>query len=52
MPTPRVARMRFPDQAASGRIALEGLEVAICDNLPDQPRRGWFNLALHGGGKG
>lgn len=43
---------RFPDQAAGGRIALEGLEVAICDNDPDHPERGWFNLALHGGRKG
>lgn len=43
---------RFPDQAAGGRIALEGLEVAICDNQPEQPKRGWFSLALHGGRKG
>jgi hypothetical protein len=43
---------RFPDEAAAGRIALEGLEVAICDNRPDDPARGWFNLALHGGRKG
>ena len=43
---------RFPDQASSGRIALDGLEVAICDNLPNQPARGYFRLALHGGQKG
>jgi hypothetical protein len=43
---------RFPDQAGSGRIALDGLEVAICDNLPDQPARGYFRLALHVGLRG
>lgn len=43
---------RFPDQASSGRIPLEGLEVAICDNLPEAPARGYYRLALHGGQKG
>lgn len=43
---------RFPDQASSGRIALDGLEVAICDNLPNQAARGYFRLALHGGLRG
>ncbi len=43
---------RFADQAASGRIVLEGLEVAICDNRPDRPERGYFTLKLHGGRKG
>lgn len=43
---------RFPDEAASGRIALEGLEVAICDNDPARPDRGYFSLILHGGRKG
>jgi hypothetical protein len=43
---------RFPDQSASGRIALEGLEVAICDNDPARPQRGYYTLALHGGRKG
>jgi hypothetical protein len=43
---------RFPDQAGSGRIALDGLEVAVCDNLPDQPARGYFRLVLHGGLRG
>ncbi len=42
----------FSDQSASGRIALEGLEVAICDNDPLRPARGYFTLALHGGRKG
>lgn len=43
---------RFPDQAASGRIELEGLEVAVCDNDPTHPPRGFYRLALHGGRKG
>jgi hypothetical protein len=43
---------RFPDQAASGRIALDGLEVAICDNDPARPERGYYGLNLHGGRKG
>jgi hypothetical protein len=43
---------RFPDQATSGRIPLEGLEVAFCDNLPEDPSRGYYRLSLHGGKKG
>lgn len=43
---------RFHDQAASGRIALDGLEVAICDNDPAAPERGYITLMLRGGRKG
>jgi hypothetical protein len=43
---------RFRDQAASGQIVLEGLEVAICDNDQARPGRGYFTLRLHGGRKG
>lgn len=43
---------RFPDQAASGRIPLDGLEVAVCDNRPDAPARGHFRLTLNGGRRG
>lgn len=43
---------RFPDESASGRIALEGLEVAVCDNDPARPERGYFSLLLRGGRKG
>jgi hypothetical protein len=43
---------RFQDETASGRIALEGLEVAICDNDPARPERGYYRLLLHGGQKG
>jgi len=42
----------FPDQVLSGRILLEGLEVAVCDNDPANPGRGYFRLTLHGGRKG
>jgi len=43
---------RHPDRADSGRIALTGIEVAICDNDPNQPRRGNYTLKLHGGIRG
>ena len=43
---------RFFDQTATGRIVLEGLEVAICDNDQARPERGYYTLALHGGRKG
>ncbi|MBX3607179.1 MAG: hypothetical protein KF788_18010 [Piscinibacter sp.] len=43
---------RFPDMASSGRIPLEGLEVAVCDNRADVPERGYFRLALRGGRRG
>ncbi len=42
----------FPDQVASGRIPLEGLELAVCDNNPAEPDRGYYRLTLHGGLKG
>lgn len=40
---------QFPDQAARGVIALDGLEIAVCDNDPTQVDRGFFRLTLHGG---
>jgi len=43
---------RFPDQTATGRIVLEGLEVAVCDNNQKQPQRGYYTLRLQGGRKG
>lgn len=43
---------RYPDQAATGHIMLDGLEIAICDNDPASPARGYFTLALQGGKKG
>lgn len=43
---------RYPDQSASGTIRLEGLEVAVCDNLRGRPERGTLRLVVHGGKKG
>jgi len=43
---------QFTDQVASGRIVLSGIEVAICDNDPVKPDRGYYRLTLHGGLKG
>lgn len=43
---------QFPDQSAAGRIVLTGLEIAVCDNDPAQPKRGYFRLNLHGGRPG
>ena len=43
---------RFPDQADTGVILLQGLEIAVCDNDPARPERGFFNLKLSGGRKG
>jgi hypothetical protein len=40
---------QHPDQTASGRIALAALEIAVCDNVPGRPERGYFQLALAGG---
>ncbi|MER8605534.1 hypothetical protein NKH48_17515 [Mesorhizobium sp. M1233] len=38
-----------PDQTASGRIALDGLEIPVCDNNPARLERGYLSLTLHGG---
>lgn len=43
---------QFPDQADTGVIPLQGLDIAICDNDPARPERGFFNLKLSGGRKG
>ena len=43
---------QFADQVASGRIVLSGIEVAICQNDPAKPDRGYYRLTLHGGLKG
>ena len=40
---------QYPDQAESGRIELKGIEVAVCDNDPVHPARGYYRLVLHGG---
>ncbi len=43
---------QYPDQSTQGIISLKGLEIAVFDNDPEQPERGYFHLALHGGRKG
>jgi len=43
---------QFDDETASGVIELEGLELAVCDNDPAEPERGYYRLSLHGGLKG
>jgi len=43
---------QFPDQTDAGVIVLDGLEIAICDNDPARPERGYYRLFLHGGRKG
>jgi hypothetical protein len=40
------------DQADQGLIRLDGLELAVCDNDPGEPERGFYRLFLHGGRKG
>ncbi len=42
----------FPDQTAKGVIVLSGLEVAVCDNRPTAPERGYYHLKLLGGRRG
>jgi len=43
---------RYPDETASGRIELTGFEIALCDNDPVKPSRGYYSLDLQGGLKG
>ncbi|MGD2114561.1 MAG: hypothetical protein PVG07_05905 [Acidobacteriota bacterium] len=43
---------QFADQTASGVLELEGLELAVCDNDPAKPERGYYRVTLHGGLKG
>ncbi len=43
---------RYPNQADAGRIQLDGLEVAVCDNNPQQAGRGILNITSHGGRRG
>lgn len=42
----------YPDQANTGQIVLEELEIAVCNNDPANPERGFYNLSLHGGRRG
>jgi hypothetical protein len=43
---------QYPDQVNTGIIPLQGLEIAVCDNNPVFPERGFFYLKFSGGRKG
>jgi len=43
---------QYADASDSGTIVLEGLEIAVCDNNPEKPKRGYYRLTLNGGLKG
>ena len=43
---------RYADQSEGGRIELDGVEIAICDNDTANPERGLLRLATHGGQRG
>lgn len=43
---------QHPDRVEAGFIALDGLEVAVCDNDAGNPARGYYRLTLHGGRRG
>jgi hypothetical protein len=43
---------QYPDQTASGRIQMDGLEIAVCDNDSRYPERGFITLTMTGGGRG
>ncbi len=43
---------QFLDRSDVGRIELRGLEIAVCDNRPAAPARGYYILYLHGGRRG
>ncbi len=40
---------QFPDQSDSGRIVLEGLELAVCDSDRGRMERGYLAIKTHGG---
>ncbi len=40
---------QFADQIETGHIELKGLEIAVCDNDPARPERGYYRLVMHGG---
>ena len=40
---------RYADQSDDGRIQLDGLEIAVCDNTSQEPERGILRTVTHGG---
>lgn len=43
---------RYADQSDSGRIEINGLEVAVCENNSQHPERGMLRITIHGGRRG
>ncbi len=43
---------QYPDRVEAGFIALDGLEVALCNNDTSYPASGYYQLKLHGGRRG
>jgi hypothetical protein len=43
---------QYPDRAVEGWIRLDGLQIAVCDNNPRRPSRGFYRLTLRGGRPG
>lgn len=43
---------QYLDQTASGRIEIDDLEIAMCNNDPTNIELGYYTLKLHGGRKG
>lgn len=43
---------RFPEKADQGRITLDGLEIAVCEDDPRDPSRGYYRLRMYGGRRG
>ena len=43
---------RYPDRSMSGRITLTGIEIALCDDDPSRPERGYLRVTVHGGRRG
>jgi len=43
---------QYADQSQSGRIELNGLEIAVCDNNPAALDRGYLVIKCHGGQRG
>ena len=40
---------QFPDMSHAGVIRLDGDEIAVCDNTPGKPARGFYRLSMIGG---
>ncbi len=43
---------QYADQTARAVIELDGLEIAVCENDPRRPNRGFYRVELHGGRAG